>query len=140
MGRENDMACSVRSRLLASVQQDLRYGLRMLWKNPGFSLVSVLTLALGIGGNAAIFTATNALLFKAFPYKNPHRLVRLNTQRRGDADQGGGFSLNRYELIRDRNHSFSGIAVWAIDSFNLVGRGQPNRLPSRACRPIFSVC
>ncbi len=108
------------SDLLATVRLDLKYALRTLLKNPVFSLAAVFTLALGIGGNTAIFTVTNALLLKSLPYRNPDELVMLNTQRHGGNDTAGSFSLNRYELIRDRNHSFSGMAEWATDSSDLT--------------------
>jgi putative ABC transport system permease protein len=123
--------------LLATARLDLKYAFRMLLKNPIFSLAAVFTLALGIGGNTAIFTVTNALLFKSLPYRNPNELVMLNTERRGANDTEGSFSLNRYELIRDRNRSFSGVAVWAIDSSNLAGRGEPTQLPMVRVSPNF---
>jgi putative ABC transport system permease protein len=123
--------------LLTALRQDVKYGLRMLAKNPGFTLAAVVTLALGIGGNTAIFTVTNALLLRALPYKDPGRLVMLNKQHRGGGDEGASLTLNRYELIRDRNHSFSGIAVWAIDSFNLTGRGEPEQVPVARVSPNF---
>jgi putative ABC transport system permease protein len=123
--------------LLATARLDLKYAFRMLLKNPIFSLAAVFTLALGIGGNTAIFTVTNALLFKSLPYRNPNELVMLNTERRSANDREGSFSLNRYELIRDRNRSFSGVAVWAIDSSNLTGRGEPTQLPMVRVSPNF---
>lgn len=123
--------------LLTTLNRDLKYGVRVLAKNPAFTIAAVLTLALGIGGNTAIFTVTNALLLRAFPYKDPSRLVMLNSEHRGSADRGGSFSLARYELIRDHNHSFSGIAVWAIDSFNLTGRGEPEQVPAVRVSPNF---
>jgi putative ABC transport system permease protein len=123
---------------LSNLKQDLKLGARMLAKSPGFTLVAIITLALGVGGNTAIFTVTNALLLRAFPYRDPSRLVMLNSVRKGSVDQGGGdFSLNRYELIRDRNHSFSGVAVFAIDSFNLTGRGEPEQVSAVRISPNF---
>src|SRR6266571_4102053 len=111
---------------LQTLWQDLRFGARMLRKNPGFSVAAIVTLALGIGGNTAIFTVTSAVLLKPLPYRDSRELVLLGTQRKGSNDGGGpgGFSLNRYEQIRDHNHSFSGVAVFAPDSFNLTGRGE----------------
>jgi len=125
------------SELLTAVRQDLKFGARMLAKSPGFTLATIITLALGIGGNTAIFTVTNALLLRSLPYTDPSRLVMLNSVRRGSADEGGDFSLNRYELIRDHNHSFSGVAVWTIDSFNLTGRGEPEQVPVARVSPNF---
>jgi putative ABC transport system permease protein len=122
---------------LGAIRQELKFGARMLAKSPGFTVAATLTLALGIGGNPAIFTVTNALLLRGFPYRDPSRLVMLNSVRRGSSDEGGNFSLNRYELIRDRSHSFSGVAAWTIDSFNLTGRGQPQQVPVAPITPNF---
>lgn len=122
---------------MTALNQDVKFGIRMLAKSPGFTLAAIVTLALGIGGNTAIFTVTNALLLRGFPYKDPSRLVMLNKERRGSADEGASLTLNRYEMIRDRSHSFSGIAVWAIDSFNLTGRGQPEQVPVARVSPNF---
>ena len=126
------------SEWLSNLKQDVKFGARMLAKSPGFTLAAIITLGLGIGGNTAIFTVTNALLLKAFPYRDPSRLVMLNSVRKGSVDQGGGdFSLNRYELIRDRSHSFTGVAVFAIDSFNLTGRGEPEQVSAARISPNF---
>jgi hypothetical protein len=72
--------------------QDLRFGMRMLRKNPGFSVATILTLALGIGGNTAIFTVTSAVLLKPLPYRDSRDLVLLGTKRKGNSSGGpGGF-------------------------------------------------
>jgi putative ABC transport system permease protein len=98
----------------------------MLLKNPGFSLAAILTLALGIGGNTAIFTITSAALLRPLPYHDPQQLVLLNAERKDGTSRES--TLGWFELIRDRNQSFSGVAAGAPDSLNLTGRGEPEQL------------
>ena len=106
--------------------QDLRYSLRCLLKRPGFTLVVVATLALGIGVNAAIFSVFNILL-RPLPVKEPESLVRLFVEmgsRRSDA-----FSFPDYSNIRDHNQSFSDVlAVFEEERF-LLGENRPNSDP-----------
>jgi putative ABC transport system permease protein len=124
--------------MLISLWNDLRFAWRMLRKSPGFTLTAIITLALGIGGNTAVFTVMNAVLLRALPYQDPRQLVLINAHHRGDAaDDGGTFTLNRYELVRDHNRSFSGVAVAVLDSFNLTGRGEPQQVPVARVSPNF---
>src|SRR5215213_7868520 len=106
--------------------QDLRYSLRSLWKRPGFTLVVIATLALGIGVNAAIFSVFNILL-RPLPVKEPESIVRLffkEGSRRTDR-----FSFPYYSHIRDRNQSFADvIAVYEEERF-LLGENRPNSDP-----------
>jgi putative ABC transport system permease protein len=109
----------------------------MLAKSPGFALVAILTLALGIGANTAIFTVANTLLLRPLPYAEPGRLALLFADRRGELQ---GFSYLRYSLLRDRTRSFSAVAVFASDTFNLTGRGDPEQLSSaRVSANFFEV-
>jgi len=115
--------------------QDLRFGLRMLRKNPGFSLAAILTLALGIGGNTAIFTVTSAVLLKPLPYQDPQQLVSLDAQQKDH--QSRCCTLAWSDLIRDRNQSFSAMAVAAPDTADFTGRGDPMQLPIARVSPNF---
>jgi putative ABC transport system permease protein len=111
-----------------SFLQDVRFGARMLRKNPGFALAAIFTLALGIGGNTAIFTITSSVLLKALPYQSPQQLISLDAQ---DKDrQSHCCSLNRFDFVHDRSQSFSGVVAAANDNFNLTGRGEPLQVPA----------
>ncbi|MBO0858074.1 MAG: ABC transporter permease, partial [Chloracidobacterium sp.] len=112
--------------MLETLFHDLRFGARMLLKNPGFTLITAFTLALGIGGNTAIFTVTDALLLKPLPYHNPQELVGLDIQREG-AGVGSSipFSLRRYKEVREGSRSFAGVAAEVEDIMNLTGHGEP---------------
>jgi len=115
-----------------SLWQDIRFGVRMLRKNPGFTLAAIISLALGIGGNTAIFSITNALLLRSLPYREPQQLVDV-TVRSGDSDRG--MTLLRYELLRDHSQSFDGVAVYTNDNFNLTGHGDPVQVPVARVSP-----
>src|SRR5262249_9571424 len=115
--------------------QDLHFGARTLRKNPGFALAAVLTLALGIAANTAIFTVTNAVLLRALPYADPGKLVLIDAQRKeGDSNS---FTLNRYDLLRDHNRTLAGVAASANESLNLTGRGEPQAVPVGRVSPNF---
>ena len=120
---------------LRSLWSDVRYGGRMLRRNPGFSVAAVLTLALAIGANTAIFTITNAVLLRALPYRDPGRLVALDAQQKDH--QSRCCTLGWSDLIRSRNQSFSATSVAAIDTFNLVGRGEPRQVAAGRVSPGF---
>jgi predicted permease len=106
--------------------QDLRYSLRSLLKRPGFTLVVIATLALGIGVNAAIFSVFNTLL-RPLPVKEPESIVRLTFEE--GPKRGDRFSFPDYSYIRDHNQSFSDvIAVYEEEHF-LLGEPRPNRDP-----------
>ncbi|HST77676.1 MAG TPA: ABC transporter permease, partial [Verrucomicrobiae bacterium] len=123
---------------MSSFLQNLRFGIRTLVKNPGFTLAAVLTLALGIGANTAIFTVTSSALLKPLPYQDPSRLVLLATQHRGTRGEAqSAFSLNRYDMLRARSRSFAGLSVFASDSFDLTGGGEPEQVPIARVSPNF---
>src|SRR5581483_3288398 len=114
--------------------KDIRFGARMLGKNPGFAVTVILTLAVGIGANTAIFTLTDAVLLRPFPFRNPQNLFVINTT---DKASERPTNLVRYEFLRDHNHSFESTAVWANDNLNLTGGGEPLQLPVARVSPNF---
>ena len=92
---------------LDTLLQDLRYGARMLVKNPGFTTVAVLILALGIGANTAIFSMINGLMLRTLPVRDPGRLVELLHHYPGEPEPGfNGFSWDAYQIMRDSNRVF----------------------------------
>jgi putative ABC transport system permease protein len=114
--------------------RDLRFGLRTLAKTPVFTCAVVLTLALGIGANTAVFTVTNAVLLRPFPFRDPEQIVSITSK---DATKENGGTLLRYELVRDYNRSFQSVAVWTNDNLNLTGSGEPVQVPVARVSPNF---
>jgi macrolide transport system ATP-binding/permease protein len=96
---------------MGTLLQDLRYSLRMLRQRPGFTFVAIVTLALGIGVNTALFTVFEAFALKPLPLKNPESIVRLSGRNRDGATQPL-FSYAEYLDYRDRNHAMAGLAAW----------------------------
>ncbi len=113
--------------------QDLRYALRTLIKNPGFAAVAVLTLALGLGANTAIFSLTDQILLKALPVQRPDELVvlRADGPKSGrvstDSDAANSFSYPMYADLRDNNDVFSGLLARFPVSLSVSGEGQTER-------------
>jgi putative ABC transport system permease protein len=114
--------------------RNLRFGARMLAKNPGFTLATVITLAVGIGANTAIFTVSSALLLRPFPYRDADQLVSLTAKDKTGERPG---TLLRYELLRDFNHSLQSISAWTNDNLNLTGSGEPIQVPIARVSPNF---
>ena len=112
---------------LEAIWKDLRYSARMLRKNRGFTAIAVLTLALGIGANTAIFSLVDAFLLRELPVKDPQQLVLLDrvTAKGGSA---GDFPYPTFEQFRDRNHSLSGVFAWDNSTMSVTVHGQPEFL------------
>ncbi|PYV03255.1 MAG: hypothetical protein DMG26_09805, partial [Acidobacteria bacterium] len=126
---------------MATLLQDLRYGLRMLTKDPGFTAMAVLTLALGIGANTAMFSVANAVLLEPLPYKRAGRLVTLwwtNTAFGSSAP--GSVCDPDYVQWRTQNQVFEDMAAFHGMTSNLTGVGEPERLLGSAVSPnIFHL-
>ena len=115
--------------LLESLAQDIRYGLRTLRKAPGFTAVAILTLALGIGANTAIFSYINAWLIKPLPYPHVDRLVILLSHDKKKGGTGDGVSSTAdFCDYQAQNSSFEALVPYASWYFNLTGDGPPDRI------------
>jgi len=108
--------------------QDIRYGIRLLVKNPGFTAVAVLTLAIGIGASTAVFSVVDTVLLRPLPYREPDRLVVVSETLPGMSGDEIGVSAGEYQDYRDRNQSFSQVAAYESSGFNLSGTGLPMRV------------
>jgi predicted permease len=112
--------------LVESLLQDIRYGLRTLRKSPGFAIVAILTLTLGIGANTALFSIVNAVLLNPLPYAQPDSLVAINS---GSKDvRNFGFSYPNFLDWRRENRTFTQMAAFRKDDFNLAGAGGTERV------------
>ena len=113
-------ASTRRRNVIADLWQDVRFGCRMLLKQPGFTLIAVITLALGIGANTAIFSVIYAVLLRPLPYPAADRLVLLTTTGTKE-DLPTYMSYPDYVDLRDRTHSFDDTACFVDDVFNVTG-------------------
>ncbi len=115
---------------MAALLQDLRYGIRTLAKNPGFTIVAVLTLALGIGANTAIFSVVDAVLLRPLPYPQSERLFMVYQTLPQDAAQNTGVSYPNYLDWTQQNQAFDSIAAARGNSLALSGQGEPTYIES----------
>ncbi len=123
---------------MGTILQDLKYGLRVLGKNPGFAAVAVLTLALGIGVTTSIFTAANDFLLRPLPFGNSDRLVIVKRYFR-EFPQSGTNDPPTLKFWREHNHVFQDVAAWSVmpDHFNLTGAEGPERVPAKQVSASF---
>src|SRR6476620_10570036 len=123
---------------MSTFWQDVRYGLRMLWKHRGVSAIVILALALGIGANTAIFSVVNSVLLRPLPYDEADRLVFLNEK--SPVLDEMSISYPNFEDWRAQNQSFERIGVYNRSSYNLTGTGEPERITTgQVSADLFTV-
>ncbi|MFN2579215.1 MAG: ABC transporter permease [Pyrinomonadaceae bacterium] len=123
--------------IMDALLKEIRYGIRSLLKHPGFSLIAIVTLALGIGANTAIFSLVNAVLLRPLPFADPDRLVMV-----WEDAAFAGFPRNTpsaadYADVKNQNHVFTDVAAVDFRSFNLTGDGQPEKVEARGVTANF---
>ncbi|HKS73827.1 MAG TPA: ABC transporter permease [Terriglobales bacterium] len=130
------------TRLLQELCQDLHYGLRQLRRNPGFTAVAVITLALGIGANTAIFSVVDAVLLRPLPFPQPNRIVQPMRQYKSIRVTVPAISAALFDYWKAHNRVFSHLAAFSFlpIGFNLAARGLPERVPGvRVSADFFKV-
>jgi putative ABC transport system permease protein len=125
---------------MAMILQDLKFALRMLQKNPGFTLVAVLTLALGIGANSAIFSVVNAVFLRPLPYHAPAQLLYVSGVLRQTKATGASLSFTKFTQIREQSQSLASLAAFYSTTLSLVTDRVPEAVSAaRVSRDFFQV-
>src|SRR5918993_1870284 len=116
---------------------DLRYAVRMLRNNPGFTFVAVLTLAFGIGANTAIFSVVNAVVLQPLPFSKPEQIVIIRDDLTARQIENVGMSVDELKDLQERSGVFEQVsAVWPVDA-NLTGSERPERIELIAVSPNY---
>ncbi len=126
-------------RFIEELARDLRYGLRQLRRNPGFTTVAILTLALGIGANTAIFSIVNGVLLKPLPYPQPSHLMTVWGRFTGIGlpEDRNWISAPEFRDLKEFSHCFTGLAAMDNATFNIAGGGRPERIQGAFVSPSF---
>ncbi len=125
---------------MGTLLQDLRYGARALWNNPGFTLVALLALALGIGATTAIYTVVDGVLLRPLPFPEPDQLVDVNSVLRDETSPGSSSSFLDAQDYATRNRTLSGLAIWTRGQIVLTGGAMPQQVQAVESSPnLFSV-
>src|SRR5438874_13173021 len=111
---------------METLVQDVRFGLRVLRKSPGFTAIAIVTLALGIGANTALFSVVNGALLNPLPFPEPNQLVTLHENKPNF--EGGSISYPNFRDWQKENHTFSSIAIGRGYAFSLTGIGEAEQV------------
>src|ERR1043166_5825580 len=123
--------------MLNTIWNDLRYALRMLRNRPGFTVVAVITLSLGIGANTAIFSVVNAVVLNPLPFPKPEEIVLVRDDLTGRQIEDVGMSVDELKDFQEKSGVFDQIsAVWSVDA-NLTGSDRPERIELLAVSPNY---
>jgi predicted permease len=122
---------------MTTLFQDVRYGLRLLWKSPGFTIVAVLSLALGVGANTAIFSIVDAVLLRPLPFSHPDRLVKIVANNRGVGARDIGLSVPEFDDLRLRAGVFEQVSALNGGPANLTGGECPQHLELLEVSPNY---
>ena len=122
---------------MTTLLQDVLYGLRLLWKSPGFTIVAVLSLALGVGANTAIFSIVNAVLLRSLPFSHPDRLVKIVANNRGVGARDLGLSVPELDDLRTRAGVFDQVTATQGGPTNLTGGERPQHLELLEVSPNY---
>ena len=122
---------------MTTLFQDVRYSLRVLWKSPGFTIVAVLSLALGVGANTAIFSIVNAVLLRSLPFPHPDRLVKIVANNRGVGARDIGLSVPEFDDLRSRAGVFDQVTATQDGPTNLTGGVRPQHLELLEVSPNY---
>jgi len=122
---------------MTTLLQDMRYGLRLLWKSPGFTIVAVLSLALGVGANTAIFSIVDAVLLRSLPFSHPDRLVKIVANNRGVGARDIGLSVPEFDDLRSSAGVFEQVSALNGGPTNLTGGERPQHLELLEVSPNY---
>src|SRR5579864_899051 len=120
---------------MRTLWQDLKYGVRILGKNPGFAAIAILTLALGIGANTALFSVVNGVLLNPLPYLHPNQLVEI--AEKNETFSESSISYPNFLDWVQQNHSFESLAAYRQNDFSLTGIGEPERVKAMQVSASF---
>lgn len=112
---------------MGTLWQDMQYGWRVLWRSPGFAIAAVLTLAIGIGANAAIFSVVHTVLVRPLPFPESNRVVWVWETDENRNVRNGTASLAEFLDWRDQNHVFEELSAWRMLFFTITGKGEPEQ-------------